>query len=464
MILLIKHSSAPTNFVLNLEKALKSAFEECGHQLTTLVESALPDAVNVFKSFANEKAEVLIVATEADTETGWFRDHVGVGRRKKGTVVTFFGEVDPGILNAFGGINFAPRREDSRHAFVSLCAHFGVEVPNERGTDKLEADFYNREILPPIGIRSSTFHEDLFRQLQTTATVILLAQAGRGEKPFVQQIMNRATVHYGESCVLHVTPPSSLDVTSGELFKDLGEKCGFKGVERQYDWERALKSKVAEKGPLFLLLSRFEHASSESQASIAKVLRGVSDELDWAGLHIVVCGSKRLVEQKFVVGAHSFLNHAYPMLYPDLEVDDLVEWVEREVPESILPYEDAAYLLERYGGHPGLLKYALGILRQVRPGDDDNPMEAVRIQESLDWFVQYFLPYARDEQDRKSVCGYLKDPEALGRFGFWHQDEIVRRLFWDNLLTKDEEDKLRWRSEAIIDAGLEILNCDAQVS
>jgi hypothetical protein len=239
-----------------------------------------------------------------------------------------------------------------------------------------------------------------------------------------------------------------------DLFTYLGKECGFEGVVKQFHWERALRKKVTDNGTVLLLVSGFEHASRSSQQTTSILLRGLSEEFDWGKIHILVSGGMNLTAHRFAALEHSLMDNADLMLFPDLEVGELIEWA--TCYPLVLTKDDARELFERYGGHSGLLKQALEFLHSVGSSDQGARMEAIR-QEKLKnhWIDQYFFPFLKDARE---ICEYLSDPDKLGRFSLW-PNKVVHRLFWGNLLTKDKE-KFRWRSEAIVNAGLKILGCD----
>lgn len=460
MELLIKHESAPTAFVTNLAKALKKHVEDRGGMLNAIVEATLPEPFRRSVRRASRDPKILLVATQQDLESGWFRANVGIGSSEP--IIAFFGDVDSGIVAAFGGLNFSSEADSSRHAFRALCQYLDgdkrEELPIEPPLDMLKSNTYQGEPNPSDST-SNALYEEVFDSLEANPTLLLLAQSGRGERAFVENLHTRARSYYGADQVLNITPPSSLSLTLDEVFADLGRACGFQGIERQPDWEQALKDKIQSDGKVFLLIGRFEHASEDSRQALGKSLRKLSEELPWGNLHIVVSGGVGLAELKYIVADHSFLDHANSMLYPDLSVADLTECAHRDL-QAHLDKAGAQALLARYGGHPGLLRQALGVLRRLETQNEtDQLVEIARTETKYRWFDPYFLPFRRKPEHTKRVCAYLRQPESLGRFSYWPDDEVLHKLFWGNLIRKDG-DQFQWRSPTIIAAGLEILGCN----
>lgn len=461
MELLIKHESAPAAFVANLEKALKLYAESQGYKLTPIVEATLPDTFKRILERASQDAKILLIATQKDLESGWFRENVGLGAE---LIIAFFGRMDPAIIDAFGGLNFSADPDTSRHAFKTLCHELelgdtGLQSHTPPPPESLAPGFYEPETDPSADAASS-FYQEIFDRLNVNPTLLLLAQSGRGERAFAETLHERAREHYGRNQALSMMPPSSLTSTLEDLFIELGRACGFEGIERQLDWESRLKAKIESDGRVFLSISRFEHASEQSRRALGKALRGLSEELPWGSLHIVVSGGVGLAELKYIVAEHSFLDHADSMMYPDLSAEDLIQWTSRDL-QAALPTSSAEALLHHYGGHPGLLRQALGVLKRlgIRGENDDLLADINEAEAQHRWFDPYFLPFRRKPEYTRRVCQLLRQPDSLGRFSYWPDDEVLHKLFWGNLIRRDG-DEFQWRSPTIISAGLEILGCN----
>lgn len=462
MTLLIKHESAPAAFVANLEKALKLYAEHLNHNLKIVVEATLPDAFKRILDRASRDTKILLVATQKDLESGWFRENVGLGNEP---LIAFFGRVDPAIVDVFGGLNFSSDADSSRRAFKTLCQRLYLVGEDAQELAKpsvsptnLDPEIYEAEPTPSANT-TNTFYKEVFEQLDVNSTLLLLAQSGRGERAFVENLHDRARKHYGGEQALSIMPPGSLSLSLEDLFTELGRSCGFEGVHTQLDWEHALKNKIESNGKVFLLISRFEHASEQSRWALGKALRGLSEELPSGNLHIVVSGGVGLAELKYIVAQHSFLNNANSLMYPDLSAEDLVQWASRDL-QAALPTSSAQALLQRYGSHPGLLRQALGVLKRLGVRDESDLLADIREGEAQHrWFDPYFLPFRRKPEHTKRVCSYLRQPGSLGRFTYWPNDDVVHKLFWGNLIRRNG-DQFQWRSPTIIAAGLEILGCN----
>ncbi len=55
------------------------------------------------------------------------------------------------------------------------------------------------------------------------------------------------------------------------------------------------------------------------------------------------------------------------------------------------------------------------------------------------------------------MCGLLKK-DVLGRYDAWPQNELLRRLYWQNLIVP-REGWFVWRCDFVRDTGLELLGC-----
>jgi len=85
--------------------------------------------------------------------------------------------------------------------------------------------------------------------------------------------------------------------------------------------------------------------------------------------------------------------------------------------------------------------------------------EAGGLQENGLQFIQrIFTSLAKDEESTKKLCDLLELNPVSSRSGYF-TDPIVSKLYWKNLLKKDENDEaLSWRCDLIRDIGKQILH------
>lgn len=462
---LIRHEGAPLEFIARLRNTLEVAAQALERRINVVTESTLPRPVGDFKSFAGDTFATLLVAATEDIDSGWLStQNLTLKASQRSAITVFLGEADADIQTAFGAICFGQSTDHNRSALGALTDALGLQgLPDGWAEEQLASLASERYLVtdpPDSEISEPVFYDKLFTRLNTNPAQILLTQDGRGERNFVRQIREQATRRYSPRRVLAIKPPSSLDVTLAEYFAILGEECGFEGVERQFDWERCLKDRIEQEGLVFLLISRFEHGNEDCQKALAKVLRGVSEEVDRGQFLVVVSGGVDLAKQKYVDDEHSFLNHADASLYPDLTARDLIHWVRTEYFSPPLSEATAEALIQRYGAHPGLLRQALGVLRRLETSSTGSTLDAIRREERRDrWFEPHFVPFRRTVDEARQVCRLLTEPRSLGQFSLWPGDLTVHRLFWKNLITS-VEGRFCWRSDKFRRAGVEILGCE----
>jgi hypothetical protein len=117
-----------------------------------------------------------------------------------------------------------------------------------------------------------------------------------------------------------------------------------------------------------------------------------------------------------------------------------------------VPATDALLLdvLAFSGQHPRLVETCL---RALERGQTD--WRAAVMASNLP--TQLFARF-RDAAEQGAMCENLQR-EELGWYSTWPQDELIRRLYWQNLLTNNDKGRLVWRCELITRIGKELLGC-----
>ena len=70
---------------------------------------------------------------------------------------------------------------------------------------------------------------------------------------------------------------------------------------------------------------------------------------------------------------------------------------------------------------------------------------------------QLFKPFA---DEKEPLCDWLAREELGQPFVLWHHDELLRRLYWANLLV-ERNGGFSWRCDAIQKVGQRVLKCEA---
>ena len=319
----------------------------------------------------------------------------------------------------------------------------------------------------------AAFQDRLFAQLAQAVPYpisLLLSPAHWGQPPFRLELLQRARVQYGEGAVLHIQPPYSVSTVPAEYFAAIGRQCGLGDVASDYEFESALERRLIAGERLFCLVSRFEQGTPQLRETLAGILRSLS-EMHSGRLHLLLCGGEALADLKYRSGDLSLLHIAQVNHWPDPSLEDLTQLARQRWPEQAWPQPVLAALQEVSGGHPALFEEGLQWLvdHGVNPTMDEGLARSAALRSHLAssprlW--QTLLPLAQAPATRQRLAQLLQADE-LGRARPYLQNDELRRLFWGNLLQvrgTGDAARLHWRSGAIRDAGLMVLESSPSVA
>jgi len=424
-------------------------------------------------ALANSRAGVL-VATPESLESGWVREEyekmlvlknrTPIPASNPGNVRGFtilpltFGDVpnfpflanalyidfsDPtpdGYRRAFYrllcGLEGAPPGDLSGHPFGEAC-----NLPTSLAIPKpMVPDLPNMEPQPLAG-GETAFLDEVFDYLDQRQPVLLLAQAGRDRMGIHQAILARAACCFGEENGCHVAPPSDPELPSADYLAAIAPLAGLAAAEISdgISLENALAERLRA-GPLFLLITRLHTGSAAGRRALAGILRSLTEREETnRNLHLVLSGSEGLAALRFADGQLSLLSNTTVLYWPEPTADDLCN---RQDAGSSLPPTEAEHLLARTGGHPQLLQKCLRQWTKDRNVDCERLIR--RDPDLAALFVRYRDEWAGD-------AGRLRDwlkRECIAPYRCWPADELLRRLYWDNLLV-ERDDQFAWRCPAI---------------
>lgn len=412
--------------------------------------------------------KTILVATPEAIESGWVREEYDLmlSRQQQNRDFSFipvvFNEAlaDCPFLSDIKVINFSTA--DYFDAFQHLVSHLGDKSGDN--TDlALPPKFAASTAALSSGIRK--FIDTLFAQLEQKSPppLMLLAQMDRSPSLMVEALLAMAKTRYTPMRCLHLASPYSKKNDIQSYFSGLAQQCGFsETVNDDIQFARALRAKLNQASPLFLLVSRFEHSAGSCQQKLAGILRSLN-ETHADQLHIVLCGGEKLAELKYLHGNHSLLNVAQDYQWPELEPADVYAMRDNCCQDLVLDDEIVDKLLALSGGHPTLLQKCLQ-LYQDEPtlGWQDYP--ATLSEDHYVW--QLFTPLTRNRMAAKKVHGWLMQEDIISASVLFNyndrskHNEILRRLYWKNMLVERRikgHKRLCWRCEAIRLAGQEIL-------
>lgn len=288
-----------------------------------------------------------------------------------------------------------------------------------------------------------SFVDQVFSQLNQGVPQVILCQDGRDTGLMAKEFKTYANTLFGEEQVLHIYPPANPKANEAAYFKRLAHQCRFtEPCEDSTEWAWLMESKLEQGEPLFLLVTDFEKGSDTNRRSLAGELRQLQETFSQQ-FKIVLFGGEKLAEQVFVAGELSFLNHAYTQYVPELSLQDLKNQSTKELDEQTL-----MQILHLSGGHPLLVRHLLN-------GIDSNDYQ--QALETSSWPNRLFTRYCQQPEHHSKVCNWLQN-ETIQAFTDWPMDTLVRDLYWNNLLTR-QNGQFRWRCDTIQKMGKKVLAC-----
>ncbi len=349
-----------------------------------------------------------------------------------------------------------------RHRCKVLACAKALGLTETQTNDFLEAAGFEKEyeLLPEVIF--TDFVSSLFTQLRQLRppVMLLLTQAHWGEPPYREAILVQAKRHYARENVLHLQSPPGFHEDFNHYFIEFGKQCGFAAVDNVSTFTVAFQErleKVKQQGKiLFVLFSRFEQIPPAVHKPLASVIRGFS-EMYPTDCHIILCGGKELSELKFRQGNLSLLNSATVKRWPELGLREVYGWWEHHFKEPVQMNKNLANaLLDVSGGHPKLLMECLN-LYQAESDLTIRDYQTCLIDSKPDYIWQAFTQLIEKPTARQQIREWLQRDE-VGPAQPYILNEVLRELYWRNLV-KDTDGKLIWwRCEVIRKIGEEVVN------
>lgn len=306
---------------------------------------------------------------------------------------------------------------------------------------------------PDLNLDESRFIKSLFERFYTYNLVILLGQAQREQPASRELLWKTALERYGPEQVLHLVPLSGESVETERYFTDLGRQCKSETpISDAAGLIEHIDGRMAEADRLFILVNGFEGGPKQGSEDLAGAFRNLT-ERHGRKLHILVCGGEKLAELS-VFGELSMLTAAKIEEWPELTVAD----IQALHPEGAMKPAAAHRILEMTGGHPRLVRECMLFLGSDGRLDEAGCRGALLHSRFVE---RNFLPFIRQPEAEGRLKELLRSDE-LGAFSHFIRDNLLRRLFWLNLLRKTEDGKqLKWRSAVIQQIG-KLVICDSE--
>jgi hypothetical protein len=423
----------------------------------------------VYQGLDNSQKGILVITPNA-MESGWVR--------KEYEEMLIRREEDPGfqvipvvLADPLPGIPFIKTiqwidfREPGSYeqAFYRLVCALEDKAPGPAPIFKGEVEIPGQGPVPPAkpGSDEIAFVDGLFKLVFNRHALVLLTRGNRSHSTARELILEKAGRLLGPDRVRHLAPAYGPHVDIKEYFSLLSRQCGFSPEPHSsFSFQTRFEELLAGDRELFLLISRFEHSSIETQLEMAGILRALSERFP-RSLRIVICGAEQLYELAYT-GPLSYVNQAKIIEWPDMTIADVLrlangsayspcpgENIMRPIDEEI-----AKKFLDYSGGHPAVLETCFELF-PVNPGFTTAHLIEKLTGSSFLW--QLFMPLFQHREKKEKIRQWLKDNDA-GPFQPYLDDPLVKELYWKNLLQKDKTgSRLTWRSEALRLAALDII-------
>ncbi len=285
----------------------------------------------------------------------------------------------------------------------------------------------------------STFIHSVFEELDKRP-MLLFSPESYYHTDYIEDMREEATELFGKPYLLEINCGSYHSIKDADkFFKRLSKRLGLGDeVEDSMDFEDVLveRFKQADTSKTFLLIVGFERLHEDVRNAFAETLRNLNEE--YGGyFNLVIFGGEKLVKLKYSTGIHSYFNNFEQMMIPPFSFE---EWKEIYPYLTRKIYEEIVLVT---GGYAKLSEVCFKAKVKTQKEAEEH------LSESL-WSSELFRVY-RKERDRLSI---LLSKEELGAFHPYCDDELLYKLYWDNLIV-EQKGKFVWRSLFIVGMGRE---------
>jgi hypothetical protein len=279
--------------------------------------------------------------------------------------------------------------------------------------------------------------------LRRPQPVAILAQAHYPLGRLADALAEGLGGELGPDRVVRLAPLNDAGSDAATYFAHLAGQAGLDaGIDCAGALRHALEARFGDQD-WTLVVRDFDQGPDQARRALAGELRALAD----AGrARIAILGGVHLAEQIYSNPIHSLLRGAEVVMLDAPSDQDLAHWHRELFPDQPPDPDTLAAIAAAGGGHPRLIQQAL--LAQGLGRDWRTALADTRPYEPL------LTPYY---PDREAICALL-DQGIPGLAQTWDPDPLVRRLYWDNLLTRGDE-RYVWRCAALKAAARRLLGC-----
>jgi len=300
----------------------------------------------------------------------------------------------------------------------------------------------------------NSFLYELFKKFESKCRAVLLfAQEEREHVMAVNHLLRHAKTLFGSANVFHVIPPPISEIDPVSYFSCLLKQCeSAESVSNVYDFMQFFENRLEKQNRLLFLISHFEQGNDVCTSELAAILRSLNEKY-YPHFNILICGGEKLARVYFGGGSLSLLNHAEVMHWPELSEED----VRLLFSQKNLDTAAAKWLLGVSGGHPRIIETLLETWKNIE-GITENEI-IIPEKNEFQFIWRTFARLGKDRETGAKICELLEQ-DPVSSWQPYHTDLVVSKLYWKNLLKRDETAKtLSWRSRLIVEIGRHALGC-----
>ena len=407
----------------------------------------------IYNALENSKYALLIATPEA-TESGWVQEEYEYmfNRAKQDNgfrwIPVVLGEFpDFPFLSNVLAVNFKDSSTNQyRIAFQKLLNGLNKEPSGASPyfADKLELpETEMAQTANTGGAHKLAFINEVWSRLDASIPLMVLAQADTNTQHYIHALKQSLADGYPRATFLHLFPPASTHADRAAYFGRLAKQCDLDlSITESWQWADALRERLDKDQEIVLLITGFENGTEGARGELAGELRGLLSSHPHS-LKLIVMGSEQLAAAKYSLGEHSFFNDLDEMRLPDVSLQDLRDIYLNRYRNLKIDEETLLELLAFTGKHPRLLESSLQCLKR----GDRNWQTSIKNSPIGSQLFNKF----QNETDMQRLQKLLGNTN-LGRYDAWPQDNLIRKLYWQNLLTEDNG-LLVWRCQFIFETG-----------
>jgi len=291
-------------------------------------------------------------------------------------------------------------------------------------------------------VNKTNFIHEVFEALDSRP-MLLFSPDSYNHTDYIERMREEAMELFGKAYLLEINCGRYHSLKDADkFFQKLSKKLNFGDeVEDSMDFEDALieRFKKADPHKTFLLIVGFERLHEDVRNAFAETLRNLNEEFG-GHFNLVIFGGEKLIQLKYSTGIHSYFNNFEQKMIPPFSFE---EWQEKYSYLTRKIYDEIVSITGRYAKLSEVCFKA-----KVK-----SQKEAKELLTKSLWSSELFRPYRKEKENLSLLLG----KEKLGNFHPYCDDELLYKLYWDNLIV-EEKGVFVWRSTFLVELGKSFLD------